>query len=298
MGRKKPALPTNSKAYIDMYDGIFRLWLRRMYNMAYTSIIWLNQPYYPEACVPERWLIDQGFCVAFRDDITGDFKILPANPSKSLNEVGYPAEYQAYSQNGAVYNHLVPNQNCVLICANASCTPEIGIIRDFAARMAERQIAQTVNLNANKTPVTIIAPDELRLTAENLYNGYNLGKPAVIGNDNLDLIKFQALNTGAPFLVDALSIEMRSVWSEFLTWLGVPSMDVSKRERLLKDEVAQAMGGAVGCRVSRMPFRRMAADKILKMFGIDVKPEYGVDVEPTPDLSADTPEDIEIEEVD
>lgn len=297
MGRKRrQSLPSDNKDYIEYYNTVYNLWLRLMYNMAYTSIIWRGQPFYPEACVPERWLIDQGFCVAFVDDVLG-FMLLPANPSSSLNPVGMPSEYQAYSQNGGVFNHLVPDQNCVLICGNASCTPEINIIRNYALRMTERQIAQTVNLNANKTPTTIITPDELRLTAENLYNGYNLGKPVIIGNDNLDLIKVQAIATGAPFIVDALSIEMRAVWSEFLTWLGVPSMDVSKRERLLKDEVAQAMGGAVACRAARMPLRRIAADKILEMFGIDMQPEYAVDIEPTPDLSADAPEDIEIEEV-
>lgn len=267
------------------------MWVRRMLNMAYTSIIWDGQPFYPEACVPEKWLVDNGFCIAFVDEVTGEFMMLPANPSNALNPVGMPSEYQAYSQNGAVYNHLVPGVNCVLICGNASCTPESKIINDYALRMTERQIAQTVNLNANKTPTSVIVPDELRLTAENLYNGYNLGKPIVFGNDNLDLIKIQAISTGAPFLVDALSIEMRSVWSEFLTWLGVPSMDVSKRERLLKDEVAQAMGGAVACRAARMPFRRIAAEQIKEMYGIDITPEYAVDIEPTPDLSADADAD-------
>lgn len=281
MARGRFNYDEKQKLYTEKYTNILNIWKKRMGDILINSVEWKGNPFFPEFSVPERFLYESGFCVAFMDDIYG-FMILPATGSSSLNPIGMPSSYTAYSSNGATYDGLVPDKNCVVILNDVWRAPGMNIVANYAERMTEIQITWLCNLNANKSPLMIVAEEEDLISAENFYSQFTIGAPAIfLKNRNANFVP-SALRTGAELIAPELTMELRAVWSEFLTYVGVPSMDINKSERLLRDEVSQAMGGAIASRVPRMKPRRIAAEKIKNLFGIEMNPVISVDEEDLP----------------
>ena len=52
---------------------------------------------------------------------------------------------------------------------------------------------------------------------------------------------------------------------------GVPNLTISKRERLVTDEIQQATAGTSACRMSKLEARQQAAEQINKMFGLNIQ---------------------------
>lgn len=279
--------------YQSRYLYLYALWLDRLKTMAQSAIKWTGTDFYEEYFVPEKFLVDYGICLAAHDEVLG-FYILPCVGSKSLNAIGMPSRYRANSLNGWVSEELTPNENCVIIMNNSLMLPDNMMISNFAERLTNIQITQTINLNSNKTPVGLRVNRDQLLTATNKFNQISMGKPVIFENDELEQVKFEAIMPQIPFLVPELSLEMRGVWAEWLTYLGIPSMDITKRERMLKDEIAQVLGGAMAARSARLMQRKQAAEKINKLFDKNITVDYDVDFQPLPEwLSGDDKEEIE-----
>ena len=81
------------------------------------------------------------------------------------------------------------------------------------------------------------------------------------------------------------------MWNEALTYLGIPSANVMKKERLIKDEVLRGLGGTLVNRYSRLSERQHAVEKINAMFGtnIEVAIRDEIDELGKVDLGLDTP---------
>lgn len=281
MAKQKPKKLVDAD-YHAVYAFLYAQWYDRLYNMLLTSITWMGEnTLFSSYSIPERWLCNNGMCVAFQDDAMG-FLMLPCTAASSLDVYGYPSSYQAYGMNGYIRDGLIHGENAVVIFNNPQQLPETKILDNYAYRLTEIQITNQCNLNANKTPLGVFVPEELKLSAENAYQQFTLGKPVILGGNNLSTIIPHAINTGANFLVPELSLELRTVWAEWLTYIGVPAMDLNKSERLLKDEIAQAMGGAIACRSARMKTRRAAAQMIEDVLGVEMYPVFSSDIEPVP----------------
>lgn len=275
----------NNKEYLNRYLQVKKFWRNHFYNLLVSSITWEGQPFYPQYNVPEQFLVEQGQCIAFVDDVLG-FMILPCRGSQSLNAVGQPAEYMAYSYNGATYHNLVPGVNAVYIGNNPRYAPDTLMLSNYAERMATRQLTQEINLNSQKTPVLVKTTKNMELTARNLLSKYQMGATEVIADKGaMEDITLDSIRLNAPFIVPELSLEMRSVYNEFLTFIGIPSMDITKNERMLKDEVAQSMGGAIAARAYRMTQRKIGARQVKNLFGIGMEPKYNIDIQPIPDFT-------------
>ena len=71
------------------------------------------------------------------------------------------------------------------------------------------------------------------LTLKNLYMKYDGNQPFIFGDRNdLNPNSIQALVTGAPYVADKLYELKQNIWNEVLTFLGVPNVQMNKKERL------------------------------------------------------------------
>ena len=123
-----------------------------------------------------------------------------------------------------------------------------------------------ININAQKTPVLIQCTEQQRLTMVNLYQKYDGNEPFIFGDSNLDLNGFKVLRTDAPFVADKIRQEKTQTWNEALTYLGISNTNVTKKERLISDEVIRSQGGTIASRYSRLEMRRQACREINNMF--------------------------------
>ena len=145
----------------------------------------------------------------------------------------------------------------------------------FADRLGKIDEIIDININAQKTPILILADESKRLTMKNLYMKYDGNQPFIFGDRNdLNPNSIQALVTGAPYVADKLYELKQNIWNEVLTFLGVPNVQMNKKERLITDEVNRGLGGVFASRYSGLLSRRQACVQINEMFGLNISVEY------------------------
>lgn len=164
--------------------------------------------------------------------------------------------------------------NSVIIHNNMLHTNSVEACKMFALRLANIDRTIDVNINAQKTPVLIKSGENERLSMVNLYQQYDGGMPFIFGSDQLNTDNITALRTDAPFVAPQLYELKTNIWNEALTYLGISNVNITKRERLVSDEVNRSQGGSIASKFSRLHERQTAVEKINKMFGTNISVDY------------------------
>ena len=173
-------------------------------------------------------------------------------------------------------------------------TPSKLDVEMMSRRLYDLDRAVDVNAKAQKTPVLIQASDSQRLTMKNLYKQYEGNEPFIFGNKALDIDGLKVLKTDAPYVADKLYDLKTKYWNEALTYLGISNTNITKKERMITDEVTRNMGGVIASRYSRLESRRKACEEINKLFGLDMWVDFREDLEP--EASDDTSDMVEVRE--
>ena len=295
MSRKRKGLTIGKNTYFDraLYNDNADLafYMEQFTNLSISMFHWNNLP----ATIDPRWLeillFSQGKSVFFYDDVLGYLALAMAENGK-LNQYNLPTRYQAY---GTGYHKQCDITNSVIIWNNYTHTGAQFAMTRFASRIWELDNIIDVNAKAQKTPIIITCNEDQRLTLSNLYQKYDGNEPVIYADKNIDLKALNVLKTDAPYVGDKLYDLKVKIYNEALTYLGIPNIMQEKRERLIKDEVQRSMGGVLANRQIRLGARQEAAEKINKMFGLDISVEYvdlNVDVIPGDDIASQDAESV------
>lgn len=246
----------------------FSFYKDRLEELALSSFEWLNKPVYFDDEYFEKVLYHDGQAVFFRDEIIG-YLGLSVAAQGSFDVYGNPIKFRAYSN----YNHYtrdLDNTNAVVIYNNYLRKPIEKDVVGYAMRLYDIDRTIDVNARAQKTPVLIKASQQNRLSLLNLYKEYDGNAPVIFGDKNLDLSGISVVKTDAPYVGNKLYQLKQEIWNEALTYLGIPNVAVTKKERLITDEVQRSMGGTLASRNSRLAARQKACKKINEMFGLNM----------------------------
>ena len=93
------------------------------------------------------------------------------------------------------------------------------------------------------------------------------------------------MKTDAPYVADKLYTLKTQIWNEALTYLGISNINITKKERLITDEVTRNQGGTIASRYSRLQARRDACEQINKMFGLEIWCDYREDYQEITDAN-------------
>lgn len=272
MGRRKrdrefwESADLNNASYIQYYD--------RLTELSISMFEWRNLPDSVDPRFLELTLFANGMAVFFKDEVE-EFLALQCAISGPLNVYRIPIRRRAYAVNG--YNRELDDKNSVIIYNNMLHKNSMLDVRMFARELYNLDRAISVNANAQKTPILIRCSENERLTVENLYMDYDGNKPVIFGDRGLNANAISVLKTDAPYVADKLYTLKTQKWNEALTYLGISNVNITKRERLITDEVTRNQGGTIASRYSRLQSRRMACDQINKMFGLNVQCDYRED---------------------
>ena len=110
----------------------------------------------------------------------------------------------------------------------------------------------------------------------------------------------KVLKTDAPYVADKLYQLKSQYWNEALTYLGISNTNITKKERMISDEVMRNMGGVIASRYSRLESRRQAVKKINEMFGLEIEVNYRADYRESDDelmLTGETEDGVPTEMV-
>lgn len=274
-----------------MNNFTFMQYYNRLTELAISMFEWKNLPDSVDPRFLELVLFADGMAVFFEDEIMG-FLGLRTMIGGHLNIYQIPTIRTAYASNG--YNRMLNQENSVIIFNNLLHTNSLLDVEQFAKRLYNLDRAIDVNANAQKTPVLILCNETQRLTMQNVYMKYDGNEPVIYGHKGFNPEDIKVLSTGAPYVADKLYNLKTQIWNEALTRLGISNVNITKRERLLVDEVTRNQGGVIANRYSRLEARRQACNEINKMFGLNIWCDYREDyqiVEEGTDTVSGDPDD-------
>lgn len=257
-----------------MNNYTFMQYYNRLTELSISMFEWKNLPKTIDSRFLELVLFSDGMCVFFKDDEIG-YLALRTMIGGKLNVYQIPTIRTAYASNG--YNEILDETNSVIIFNNMLHTNSLLDVEQFSKRLYNLDRTIDVNANAQKTPILISCDESQRLTLQNLYMKYDGNVPVIYGDKNLRPDSLKVITTGAPYVGDKLYQLKIQIWNEALTYLGISNINITKKERLITDEVTRNQGGTIASRYSRLDARRQACKQINEMFGLDIWCDYRED---------------------
>ena len=209
-------------------------YLYRLKEYAINCFEWLNLPDTVDARFIENELFDKGRINFFKDKNLG-YLCLPVNESGPINIYNEPTKKYIYASDG--FRRVRNITNSVTIYNNFLKTPTFTTVNLYAIRLSEVQRTIDINMLAQKTPVTIICPENERLAFKNIYKQVTGNKPVIWGTSELNMDNYKVLDTKAPYVIDKLTLYKHDLWNEAMTFLGVNNANQDKKERLVESEV-------------------------------------------------------------
>lgn len=232
----KDSALVNSSTYYDYLD--------RLKKIALSIFEWCNLPETMDERFLEQSLYYMGMAAMFKDEEYG-FINTKVSSAGNVNIYGLPTKLECFSfdfsKNKDIYTGLESdNENsAVLVMNNWDKIPTASTLELFALRMYEAERSCDVNIKSTKTPVLIVGDEKQKLMLQNLYNQYDGNQPAIFGDKNqLNIDSLKVLKTDAPFVADKLMDYKKEIWNEALQFLGINSIMVDKKERLVAEEAS------------------------------------------------------------
>ena len=276
-------------------NATYQQYYMRLMELSIAMFEWQNVPDEIDIRFLELILFSEGKAVFFKDEVLDEYLALQFTVNGRLNFYHIPIRRRAFAING--YQRELDESNSVIIYNNMLHTPSKLDVEMMSRRLYDLDRAIDVNAKAQKTPILIQATDSQRLTMKNLYKQYEGNEPFIFGNKALDLDSLKVLKTDAPYVADKLYDLKTKYWNEALTYLGISNTNITKKERMITDEVTRNMGGVIASRYSRLESRRKACEEINRLFGLDMWVDFREDLEPEADDVSEVTEEIR-EEVD
>ncbi len=265
---------SNDKTYYD--------YLRRMKMVALSMFEW-KLPAGMDERYLEKCLYYKGQASLFETKDTG-FINTQCTSNGYFTIYGLPSALNCHAYNGLhwyrnLYTELGENEEtierqrkeeCVLVLNDWDGIPTCSTIELFAYRMYLAQRTADVNMSAQRTPVMVVCSQKQRLTMENLYSQYDGNQPFIFGDKdaNINDNSLKALKTDAPFICDKVNDYKKEIWNEFLQFLGVNSISIEKKERLITDEANQNNEVINLYLQSHLAPRQKACDQFNELYGL------------------------------
>ena len=257
-------------------NATFVQYYRRIVELSMSMFKWSGLPDTVDPRFIELTLFAQGGAIYFNDEVMGNL-CLQFTTNGGFTVYREPLKRRAYAVNGYKNNEL-DEKNSVIIWNNMLRTSSMLEAEIFAKRLWDLDRTVDVNVHAQKTPILIVCEEDELLTAKNLYMKYDGNEPVIMGRKSIKGDMLQVLKTDAPYIADKVYNLKMQIWNECLTWLGISNINITKKERMITDEVTRNMGGTIASRYSRLNARQEACERINKMFGLNASCEYRDDL--------------------
>ena len=246
-------------------NATFRYYYDRLIEMAVSRFEWKGLPGTVDTRYLELALLTDGKAVFFYDEVLG-YLALRCAIGGQMSVYRIPLNRRAYAANG--YQKSLTEKDSVIIFNNMLHTNSIYALELYAKKLYNLDRAIEVNANAQKTPILVQCDENQRLTLKNAYMKFDGNEPVIYGDKNLNPNSLKVFQTGAPYVADKLFQLKTEIWNEALTYLGISNLNISKKERLITDEVTRNQGGIIASRFSIEEARKQGCKEIEKIFGL------------------------------
>lgn len=249
----------------------YNMYLNRLCDIAISSFNWIDLPTTVDERYLEMLLLTEGKCIFFQDEVLG-YIVTSFSDGGNLNIYNQPVKRVANANNG-YHNESLDENNSVIIYNDYMHTVIYPTLEMYAWRLYNITRTIDININSQKTPITILCDEKNKLSLENLYMQYDGNKPVIYGNKNLDLNNIKVLNTGANMIAPQLYDILHKMWNDAMMFLGYAPLS-DKRERVINLEAQQTFASTSSNYFSRLSARKQGCKYINDVFGLDVDVDF------------------------
>ena len=231
------------------------------YEKAPNSIdpLWLNDK-----------LLRKGSIAFFRDDVIDEVYALPYTVIGQRDLYNRPLRIKCIGKNGYESDVLTRDQ-FVIMYDNTAMIPLYPKIYQLAMRMSRKERTIDINVNQQKTPRILKTSNNKTLSVRKFLEEVEEFEDAIVTYDQMDLDDLDAVLMPAPFVADKVQESKEATWREFCELVGISTVPVEKKERMISSEVIASQGGNYIGRYSRWNPRKRAIDEINKKFGLNIE---------------------------
>lgn len=196
----------------------------------------------------------------------------------SPNIYNTPRKWRSFGVDG--FGYECDASNAVLVYATQLRSPfPTGMVDMFARRLADYDRAADINLQQQKRPWIITAPQEKVHDLVQIYKQASGGEPAILGMRGLaSEVDVQALGTPVPLILSELDEGKMRLWNDVYRFLGIENLTF-KAERRVEDEVRSEDMPTSIMALDGLNARRAAADILNARHGMNVSVVWNHDNE-------------------
>lgn len=218
-------------------------------------------------------LVYNGSIAWFMDDVLG-LLALPYQTIGRPDLYGRPETIMVQGANGYHRTLSVSKGEAIIMYDNEGKYPLILDIVQDAERIALCKRVQDTNIAQQKTARVWLTSKDKEQTVKDLLNRVDGNVENVIAYDTLDINNVQGVLSPAPYITNDIDEHLEKLWEEFYSHIGISSVVINKKERLIKDEMRASQGGTIASRYVRFNSRKIALAKIKQKWGIDIELEF------------------------
>ena len=264
-------------------------YFERLKKVSISMFDWVNLPESMDERFLELCLFYYGQAALLKDEKYG-FINTKAASNGYMNIYGLPTAINCYSfeyhadrrtyQDGGINSGAAnPDEQAILVMNTAERISTASTISLYARRLAEADRSAEVNIRLQKFPIVMNVDEKQRLAALNMFRQYDGNEPLLFGDTKQMLSEsLKAVQTGIPYVADKIMAYKKEIWNEYLTFLGINNLEVSKKERLVASE---ATTNNEVINLNLMSFlvpRQKAAKQFNELFGLSGDKEVSVRV--------------------
>lgn len=245
---------------------------------------------------PERWLYEKGQTIAVM--IGDDLHFLPA-VGEGVNMYGQPQRWrvQPDAVTGYLYESLIgrtwTSEDSVVVRNTGDRSPDMQFMSTIARQLADCDLSINQMQLLAGTPVAFAVDESNVLTARNVYLAMAERVPAVFMSPYGQDGEPKVLDLGKR--LDPAVFDVWDHWmSEGLSYLGIPTVEITKRAQQSVGETASGTDKAAARRLDKLACRQRACERIRDVFGIRIDVELtDIGSMPTMQDDAETGEAVE-----
>lgn len=243
-----------------------------------------------------RKLVYNGAVAWFYDEELG-LLALPFNDKGKPDVYGNPTSIEVIGSNGYHKSLSVTKGEAIIMYDNSGRYPLINDIIQDAERIALCKRVQDVNISMQKNSRIWKTDKSREKTVQDLLNRVDGNVENVVSYDNVDIDTLTSTLAVVPYITNDIDEHIRTLWEDFYAHIGISSVLVNKKERLIKDEMRASQGGTIASRFIRFTPRVEALTKINKKWNVNIELEYYDGLPTTLEESVNDTPYVEEEEV-
>lgn len=249
----------------------YNMYFRRMLSLAENVFEFENLPKYIDVAFLNKTLLRQGAIAFFKDEVLG-LIALPFAYVGKVDVYGRPTTIQVYGQNN--YSRILKDDEYVIMYDNNGRYPLYLDICQMAERLSLCVRTEDINMIHQRTPRVWKTSKDKELSVKQVINEIDSMTEDVVTYESLDIDDMSVVLAPAPYVTDKIDDHIDKLWSDFYQLIGIASVQETKKERLIRDEMVASQGGTIAARFSRFEPRKNAIEKINEKFGENISVHY------------------------